>query len=193
MASAAEEYFAEHFQAHIPGYRSRERGGSDLLAKTKTALLQSLQIVEELPRSHWVWQPGYAIQTVSVHRLADFCTFRLREDPFDELALWARIGLALQGGRPDFGRDAFTRLKDREGFDVSWPVYAACHVQWIWAASEYVRLGSFLRETDLSSAAEGTILAIRERRDAYIEVFEIEELSRDHAAECLEIALWEPA
>jgi hypothetical protein len=192
MASAAEEYFAKGFQAHLPGYRTRELGGDDLLAKTKTALLQALQIVEELPRSHWVWQPGYAVQTVNVHRLEDFCTFRLREDPLDELALWARIGLALQGG-PDFGQDAFARLKDREGFDVSWPVYAACHVQWIWAASEPVRLGTFLRAANLFSAAEPTILAIRERRDAYIDIFEIEEFSRKHAAECLEIALWEPA
>jgi hypothetical protein len=191
MARAAEDYFTR-FEAGLPGYRSRALGGSDLLAKTKTALLQALQIVEELPRTHWVWQPGYAVQTVNGNRLRDFCTFRLREDPSDDLALWTRIGLALGGGRPDFGRDAFSRLKDRQDFDVRWPVYAGCFVQWIWMASEPVRLGSFLREAGLLPAAEPIFLAIRERRDAYIDVFEIEEFSRDCAAECLDIALWEP-
>ncbi|HEV8580842.1 MAG TPA: hypothetical protein VGX68_17390 [Thermoanaerobaculia bacterium] len=193
MAGAAEEFFARTFGAGFPGYRSRVLGGSDLLSKTKAALLEAIEIVEELPRSHWVWQPGYAVQTVNSNRLGDFCAFRLREDPSDELALWTRIGLALEGGRPDFGQDAFARLKNREDFDVRWPVYAGCVVQWPWMNSEPVRLGTFLREAGLLSAAEPTLLAIREQRDPYIDVFEVEEFSRECAAECIDIALWEPS
>jgi hypothetical protein len=190
MASAAEDCFAKSFAAYLPGYRSREIGGGDLLAKTRTALLQALQIVEDLPRTHWVWQPGYAIQTVNPGRLRDFCAFRLREDPSDELALWVSIGFALQGHRPAFGQEAFERLMEREGFDVSWPVHAACFVQSIWTSSSTVGLGAFLRQTGLRPAAEPLIAALRECRDPYVDIFEIEEFSRKRAAECLEIALW---
>jgi len=188
-STAAREYFARTFEEGLPGYRSRQVGGRDLLAMTKTALLRALTITDELPRTHWVWQPGYAVQTVNVRRLGDFCQFRLREDPADELALWARIGMALQEG--DLGEDAFRALKDRDGFDVSWPVYAGCFVQRIWAASQRVRLGPFLRESGLLQEAGATISAIREQRDPYIDVFEVEEFTREYAAECLEIALWE--
>lgn len=48
MASAAEEYFARSFESNLPGYRSRQLGGSDLLAKTRTALLQALLDVFEI-------------------------------------------------------------------------------------------------------------------------------------------------
>jgi len=190
-STAAEEYFARTFEEGLPGYRSRQVGGRDLLAMTKTALLRALTITDELPRTHWVWQPGYAIQTVNVRRLGDFCQFSLREDPADELALWARIGMALSGGHSEFGRDSFEILRRRDGFDAAWPVYAACFVQRIWAASEQVRLGPFLRESGLLEEAGATIDAIRERRDPYIDVFEVEEFTREYAAECLEIALWE--
>ena len=183
----SEEYFAGGFEAVIPGYRSRRIGGRDLLAKTKTALLQALQIVDELPRSHWVWQPGYAVQTVNVHRLGNFCAFRLRENPCDELALWARIGMSL--GDEDFAQESFRILKDREEFDAAWPVYAGCYAQWVWSGSQHLRLGAFLRETDLLLKAGDTIAAILERRDPYIDVFEIEELTREAAAECLAAAL----
>jgi hypothetical protein len=189
VSTAAEEYFARAFEANLPGYRSRRIGDRDLLAMAKAALLQALTITDELPRSHWVWQPGYAIQTLNSHRLQDLCRFRLREDPSDELALWARIGMALDGG--DLGEDAFRVLKDRDGFDASWPVYAGCFAQRIWAASQRVRLGPFLRESGLLQEADATISAIRERREPYIDVFEVEEFTREYAAECLEIALWE--
>jgi hypothetical protein len=187
----AEEYFATTFEEGLPGYRSRQAGGRDLLSMTKTALLRALTITDELPRTHWVWQPGYAVQTVNERRLRDFCQFRLREDPSDELALWARIGMALSEGEPEFGRDSFEILRRRDGFDAAWPVYAACFVQRIWAAFQRVRLGPFLRESGLLQEAEATISAIRERRDPYIDVFEVEEFTREYAARCLEIALWE--
>ena len=32
---------------------------------------------------------------------------------------------------------------------------------------------------------------VRERRDPYIDVFEAEDFTREYAAECLDIALWE--
>jgi hypothetical protein len=193
MSDEVEELFAKELESYLPGYRSRKLGERDLLSKTKTALLQSLQIVAELPRSHWVWQPGYAVQTVNLYRLGDFCSFRLREDPSDELALWTRIGLSLRGDDPKFGQAAFSALKDREGFDVSWPIYSACFVQRAWAASESVRLGTFLRTAGLLPAADAMLLAIREQRDPYIDVFEIEEFTREYAAECLDIALAEEA
>lgn len=188
-SKAAEECFARTFAQNLPGYRSRRIGDRDLLAMAKAALLQALKITDELPRSHWVWQPGYAIQTVNVRRLGDFCRFRLREDPSDELALWARIGMAFQEG--DLGEDAFRALKNRDSFDASWPVYAGCFAQRVWPASQPVRLGPLLRESGLLQEAGATIDAIRERRDSYIDVFEVEELTREYAAECLEIALWE--
>jgi hypothetical protein len=190
--SAAEEYFAREFEPAIPGYRSRKAGDRDLLSMTKAALLEAVQTVGDLPRSHWVWQPGYAVQTVNVYRIRDLCTFRLRENPLDERALWTRIGLALQGPPADFGRDAFDRLRKLDGFEVSWPVYAACFIQRAWAASQSVGLGKFLREAGLLAEAGPVLAAIRERRDPYIDVFESEELTREYAAECLEIALWEP-
>lgn len=188
--TSIEEYFAASFEEAIPGYRSRRAGDRDLLAMTKMALLEGLKITDELPRSHWVWQPGYAVQTVNLRRLKDLCRFRLREDPFDELALWVRIGLALGAGVPEFGQEHFKILQGRDGFDAAWPVYAACFVQRVWAAFQRVKLGSFLRETGLLDAASPTIDAIRERRDPYIDVFEVEEFTREYAAECLEIALW---
>ena len=140
-STSAEEYFARTYEENLPGYRSRRIGDRDLLAMAKAALLQALTITDELPRSHWVWQPGYAVQTVN--------------------------------------------------FDASWPVYAGCFAQRIWPSSQRVRLGPFLRESGLLQEAGATIDAIRERRDPYIDVFEVEEFTREYAAECLEFALWE--
>src|SRR3954452_17440770 len=153
---AAEELFAREFAAALPGYRSRKAGDRDLLSKSKTALLWAIEIVEGLPRSHWVWQPGYAVQTVNPSRLRNFCTFRLREDPGDELALWTRIGLALHAEDTGFGREAFDRLRLRSDFDVAWPVYAACFIQRAWAASQSVGLGAYLRQAGLLDAAVAT-------------------------------------
>jgi len=42
---------------------------------------------------------------------------------------------------------------DKALFDAAWPVYAACFVQRIWASSEQVRLGPFLRESGLLEEA----------------------------------------
>jgi hypothetical protein len=188
--SAAEACFSQKFETYLPGYATRRSGARDLLAMTKTALLAGLKITDELPRSHWVWQPGYAVQTVNMRRLGDLCTFRLREDPSDELALWIRIGMAFIGG-PDFDRDAFRLLKHRNGFDAAWPVYAACFVQTGWGEAQHVELGAFLRESGLLQEAGATISALRELRDPYVDVFEVEGFSRESAAECLEIVLWE--
>jgi hypothetical protein len=188
--SPAETCFSQNFEMYLPGYATRRIGDRDLLGMTKTALLAGLKITDELPRTHWVWQPGYAVQTVNVRRLGDLCTFRLREDPSDELALWIRIGMGLIGG-PEFDRDAFRRLKERDGFDAAWPVYAACFVQTGWGGEQHVELGAFLRESGLLQEAGVTISALRERRDPYVDVFEVEGFSREAAAECLEIVLQE--
>ena len=189
----AEECFAKEFEPYVPGYRSRRAVDRDLLGRAKSALLEALTITQELPRSHWVWQPGYAVQTVNLYRFKDFCRFRFREDPCDELALWARIGHSLRGDAPEFGEDAFRALRDREGFDVAWPIYAACFVQRIWATSDSLKLGPFLRESNLLLEAEATISAIREQRDPYIDSFETEGFDREEAARCIEIALAEEA
>lgn len=184
-----EDYFLTHYQAAIPGYRTRKPGGRDLLSMAKAAFLESLRIVDELPRSHYVWQPGYAVQTPNRYRMRDFRSFRLRENPRDELALWTSIGLSLEGADPEFGRPHFLVLMEADGFDVTWPVYTACFNQRAWTGSTPLPLGSFLRDSGLLEAALPTIEAIRERRDPYIDVFEDEDFGRDFAAECIEIAM----
>jgi hypothetical protein len=187
--TAAEDYFLTHYQAGIPGYRTRKAGERDLLSMTKAALLEAIRIVIELPRSHYVWQPGYAEQTPNRYRMRDFCAFRLREDPGDELALWTRIGLSISATDLEFGRSYFRKLMEKDGFDVRWPVYAACYCQQAWTGSTPLPLGSFLRENGLLEGAMPTVNAIREQRDPYIDVFENEDFGRDFAAECIEIAM----
>src|SRR5262249_51266019 len=158
--------FAKHFEAIVPGYRNVPPDGSDMLSRIKSAVLEGLHHVEALPRSHWVWQPGYFDRHVNVGRLSDFVRYQVHHQPTDPLARLIGFAFALSGA-PDFGAPHLRALSRQPWFDASWPVYAAAYVQKEWGPETSVPLAAFLRELGLTRSAERTIQSVLSETDSY--------------------------
>jgi hypothetical protein len=194
MSDPVAAYFEAAFVAAVPGFAACRPGDPDLLGRARDAALGVLETVQALPRDHWVWQPGYAVQTVNGHRIADYLRFRERhdgEDSSDPVLLWFCVAEALANGEGAFPAGAFARLHERDpaGFDLRWPIHCATIAQFLAGDGVRFGLGRFLRERGVLEAAEPLFAALRERRDPYVEAFGIEELTREAAAQSLEEAL----
>jgi len=179
--------FLSQFGAAIPGIVSAPEGGAEFLSRCKSAVLQVLRVVEGLPRTHWVWIPGYANMHVNVARFDDYLNFTLREAPTDEVCLWAGIARDLSIGR-GWGAAQFRVLQEAAGVRADCVLYAAIVLQ-CYEGSHPMGLRRFLEELGLLEEAVPTMQRILAMEDSYVEALRIDGFSRHDAAIALSAAL----
>lgn len=116
-------YFMEHLGLLSPGFASEYPGCDSFCMKARESIFESLSRLNRLPRSDLFWVSTNLRPTV--HKLEDFCSQALENDPQDTLALWTLAALAVSRGVDGFGYEQWKALHGLSNFDVTWPICAA--------------------------------------------------------------------
>jgi hypothetical protein len=156
------------FVPGIPGLRTAEPEGRDLLGRIKGALLRELQRVDDLPRDHPVWK-YMAVQTVNPYRLTEHSLRRLRDDPLETDALWTLIADNLANGGSSFPQEHWQSLLLAEkSFDADWPIFAGLLWSLAVGSPESVEeLSLFLTRNGLCERAIPTLKSLEAGENEY--------------------------
>jgi hypothetical protein len=100
--------------------------GDDLFSRIKPAILETLDRLEALPRDHPFWRNTNKRPTI--HKLSDFSSRILHQNPADEGALWYSAALAVIYCDNGFGSQSWRSLHAIEKLQARWPIEAACLV-----------------------------------------------------------------
>jgi hypothetical protein len=160
----------------LPGLRSADERGDDLIAHARRALIWAITATDAEPRDGWVWN-GYSVRTVNSFRVGDFLQLYRRNHGVDENYAWAKIAVTLAGGCliPEY----WQTLSALRPVRAEWPVYHALYAA---KDSPDVLLKPLLLDLGLWEEAQPVIARIVSEEDPYIDRFEYQLFDRKWVA-----------